>query len=345
MKQAWMMVVVLALACAGGLAQQVTECTIIGQVYGPRGEFPVKHILVSLETRGATITSVFTDDEGRFLFSHLEGNLYHVSVNDDDYLPATQSTALTPQTNPTAMLRIDLVPKNASNEKTAQPGRLAPNAHTNEADSQGRATKGENPYLVDSTAFSKQVPSKARREFDAGVKADARKKLDEAIEHYHKALKIAPDYGPAHNNLGTDYLARGDLPQAEKEFREVVSRKTNDAAGYFNLGNVLLLTRRWDDAERQLKAGLTLEPNSAFGEFLLGTVAAKRGDAVQAERSLLRALELDPQLFKAHLALANLYVAQHRDHDAAQQLVSFLKDAPNDPLAPKATALLQKINK
>ena len=54
MKQAWMLFVVLGLASAGALAQQVTECTIIGQVYGPRGEVPAKHILVNLETRGAS---------------------------------------------------------------------------------------------------------------------------------------------------------------------------------------------------------------------------------------------------------------------------------------------------
>src|SRR6201999_4242008 len=80
--------------------QQGNECTLVGAVHVGRNAFPPHRVQVNLETRGATMASVYTDDEGRFTFSHLEGNLYHVVINDDEYLPYRESVSLTPVTNP-----------------------------------------------------------------------------------------------------------------------------------------------------------------------------------------------------------------------------------------------------
>lgn len=79
--------------------------------------------------------------------------------------------------------------------------------------------------------------------------------------------------------------------------------------------------------------------------MLLGTVYGRTGNAQQAEHSLRQALQLDPKLSKAHLELVNLYLQQQKPSDAATELRAFLKDAPHDPLAPKAKEVLQKLEK
>jgi outer membrane protein assembly factor BamD (BamD/ComL family) len=46
---------------------------------------------------------------------------------------------------------------------------------------------------------------------------------------------------------------------------------------------------------------------------------------------------------KSHLALVNLYMQQKRPGDAASELRVFLKNFPEDPFAPKAKQVLEKL--
>ncbi len=54
-------------------------------------------------------------------------------------------------------------------------------------------------------------------------------RLDEAIEHYDKALTIRPDYAEAHANLGLTLLRRGRNGEAIEHFRKalVLARQQN----------------------------------------------------------------------------------------------------------------------
>jgi hypothetical protein len=46
---------------------------------------------------------------------------------------------------------------------------------------------------------------------------------------------------------------------------------------------------------------------------------------------------------KVHLELVNLYLAQQKKSEASAELKSFLKDSPDDPFAPKAREVLQRL--
>src|SRR5262245_32719948 len=82
--------------------------TIIGQVRISKGSFPNRRIEIALETRGARVTTTYTDDEGRFSFPMLLGNLYHVIINDGDYYPVDEIVAHNPSINRTNILQIYL---------------------------------------------------------------------------------------------------------------------------------------------------------------------------------------------------------------------------------------------
>lgn len=335
---------VLTLCMVRVCAQQGSECTLVGEVHVGRSDFPSKRLMVNLETRGATTASTYTDSEGRFTFTHLEGNLYHVVINDEDYLPYRESIALTPVTSPIGMLRVDLVPRNDPRASTAGPTSLGANAHMMDSSSQhkdtGKALGGTNPNLVNPEDYSRRYSPKAVKEFEAGKKADSKGRADDAIAHYLKALTIDPAFYPAHINLGADYLNRSDFKGAEGEFQAAVRQNPSDAAAYFNLGNVQMITQRYADASASIQQGLQREPNSALGLFLRGTVLQKTSHGAEAEKDLLRALEIDPSLAMAHLALVNTYLQQKRKPDAIAQLQQFLVVAPNSAFAPKAREVL-----
>ncbi len=301
-----------------------TSGSIVGQIRVSPGTEIKAPVLVTLSSRGATVDSIYTDNEGRFGFSDLPANLYHLVINEDGYLPVQDEVPVDPVTSSMRIVTIFLVPKETK---------------TNSSPS----IKGGNTHLADLRQFNQQIPKQARKEYDKGIKADGAGKVDEALRHYTRAIELAPDYYEARNNLGSAYLATSQFPKAQDQFEKVVQANPSDAAAYFNLANLYLLENRYPESEAWVEKGLSREPASAFGHFLQGSLYSRTGRPSEAESALRRSLELDPFMSKAHLALVNLYIQQKRDPEAAAELRLFLKNFPADPFVPKAKQVLQKL--
>jgi tetratricopeptide (TPR) repeat protein len=299
---------------------------VIGQIRVIRGDFPSHAIMVDLQLHGATINSVYTDGEGRFGFYELQSNLYHVVVNDEDYYAVDEQVNLNLTESQFAMVQIQLRPREKKN-----------------TDPLDKQVAGSNPYIVDPGQYNKRFPKKAVKEYDKGLEAEQQGRKDAAIEHYQAALKVAPDYYPAHNNLGVLYLGNSDFKSAEEQLRDAVHLDQNEVQAYFNLSNLLILTKRFAEAQITLAQGLQHRPDSAFGNFLQGCLYDQTGMLSAAENSLQNALRLDPKMSQAHLQLVNLYLKQNRRQDAIKQLQAFLQNFPNAPSAPRAKEILGKL--
>jgi len=300
--------------------------SITGGVRVLRGDFPSRPVMLSLEVRGAPIASTYCDDRGGFGFYSLLAGRYKVTVNDDAYEPASETTDLNPQLSTTNVVQITLVPRAAAKVDPI-PGRV----------------EGSNPFLVDPAQYSSRFPKKTLKEFDKGQDADHKGNVDSATQHYLKALELSPDFYPAHNNLGAIYLGRRDFNAAQQQFEAALKANQNDGQAYFNLANVLVLTQHYADALRQIDEGLRRRPDSAFGKFLQGSAYTQTGRLDLAERSLQGALQLDPKMSQAYLQLVNVYLLQKRTADAVTQLETYLKDFPDSPFSPKARDLLKRL--
>jgi tetratricopeptide (TPR) repeat protein len=270
---------------------------------------------------------VYADAQGHFAFLNLPGGEYHVIINDQDYFPVDERVNVNPDVNPSTMVQIILRPRE----------------NVSKDDPMGARASGGNPYLVDPSDYSKRFPKKALKEYERGVDAERKGNHDEAIAHYLGALKIAPDYYPAHNNLGSIYLGKADFKAAEEQFQEAVRLDQNDAQAYFNLGNVLMLIGRYPASGSALASGLQRRPDSAFGHFLQGCLDVRTGKLLEAEKSLRTALQLDSTMWQAHLQLVNLYLQQQQRQLAITELRAFLKAFPSVPAVPKAKDLLQRL--
>jgi Flp pilus assembly protein TadD len=300
---------------------------ILGQIRILRGDVPPHQILVELQHRGAAMDDVYADAQGHFGFLNLPGGEYHVIVNDEDYFPVDERVNVNPDVNPYTMVQIT----------------LRPPENVKKDDPMGSRASGGNPYLVDPSDYSKRFPKKALKEYERGVDAERKGNHDEAIAHYLGALKIAPDYYPAHNNLGSIYLSKADFKSAEEQFQETVRLDQNDAQAYFNLGNVLMLIGHYPASEMALSSGLQRRPDSAFGHFLEGCLDVRTGKLPEAEESLRTALQLDSTMWQAHLQLVGLYLQQQQRQLAITELQAFLKAFPSVPAVPKAKELLHRL--
>ena len=318
----------LLLAALGTLLQvrvlQAQEgWAIVGEVQTIRGELPDRPILVTLQFRGGPIATTYSDSEGKFSFSDLMVNAYHVVINDEKFRPVDQIVEINPMNTAPTRVHISLTPKEAPAPDLPSPGR--------------------NPNMVNSVEFTKQIPKAAVKEFEKGTKCDKDGKNDDAIAHYEKAIKLAPEFYAARNNLGSDYLGKSQFAPAQEQFDAVIKINPSDATAYFNLGNLYLLQQSHDQASHWLELGLTKDPNSALGHFLLGSVYTRTGKLEPAEKELQASLQLDPKLAKARLALVNIYLQQQRSTDAIAELRQFLKAAPNDSFAPRARDVLKRL--
>jgi Flp pilus assembly protein TadD len=323
----------LALAVVGSFvtalqAQQQILGSIIGHIRVVRGDVPSERLMVTLENRGATVDSVYTDGEGQFGFHNLPPNAYYININDDQYQPVRLLAVIEATTqNPMVLLDVVLVPKT-----NAKPGANAP-----------APGSGANPNMVDVRQFSEHYPKPAVKEFKKGLGADREGKIDDAIRHYQKAVTLAPEFYQARNNLGSDQLKKGDSAAARTSFEQVIQLNQSDAAGYFNLSNVDMLAGNLGSAQKMLDEGLRRQPDSALGKFLLGTLDLRLGKLPAAEQALRQAMQLDPVMVQPRLQLVNLLLQQGRKQDAANELHAFLDAFPNDPRRVQARDLLLKL--
>ena len=323
----WLVALVACCCAVPLLGQENSTASITGELRVARGTFPSHRIEVVLLTRGTNAGVTFADADGRFSFPNLPGNVYHVIINDQDYEPVDEVVQLNPMVSLLHFMTITLTPRP---DKKAEPAPAPP-------------ASGGNPYMVSAADYNKRFPKKVIKEFDAGVAADAAQKPADAIQHFQKAIEIAPDFYPAHNNLGSAYLKQGDLGRARGQFSEVVRLNPSDAMAYFNLGNVMYLGKDYAGALQQVQEGLRRQPNSAFGLFVLGEIYTRTNHLPEAERALRQAAALDKNLAYVRLQLVKLYLDERRNSDAVAELKSFLKDFPQDPLAPKAQRLLDSL--
>jgi tetratricopeptide (TPR) repeat protein len=104
-------------------------------------------------------------------------------------------------------------------------------------------------------------------------------------------------------------LARGDLPTAERDCRE-------------------LLSRRPDDPE---------------GQHLLGLVRSKAGDVANAEKLLRSSIELAPQCVEFRLNLAKLLSVANRPAEAEAEIMQALTIEPSS--RPARLALVRALNR
>lgn len=304
-------------------AQQYGE--ILGELHAVRSDFPGR-VLVELRLHGSPITSQYTDEEGKFAFE-VTNNVYHIVVNDERFYPVDQQVFVDLSISSTAIVQINLVPKEPAKPKETAPDR----------------SKGSNPYIIDTKEYRRKFPKKALKEFEKGVEADQKGKRDDAIRHYEKVLALAPNFYPAHNNLGSDYLAQSNFSGAQQQFQAAIQLNQSDADAHLNLANVLLMKKDYAAALASVQEGLRRQPNSAFGQFLLGSINDRLGKFDDAERALRQALQIDPKMSRIHLELVNIYLAQQKRAEASNELKAFLKDSPDDPLAARARQMLVKL--
>ena len=157
---------------------------------------------------------------------------------------------------------------------------------------------------------------RAVTETNVGTALQSEGRLDEAIDHYHRAIALAPEFPPAYNNLATTLRAQGNVAGAIATYQQALRVRPEYPDAQYNLANALLQAGKPAEAIDHFRVALQTIPASVDVHNNLGIALVDEGRGDEAMAEFRAALELDPDSAQSHLNLGNALGMAHRYDEA-----------------------------
>ena len=164
-----------------------------------------------------------------------------------------------------------------------------------------------------------------------GVLLYERGEFNQARQSFEAAQKLAPEDPDILYNLAQCHDRLGDAANAERLYRECLTRAPNHAACRHALAVAWVRTNRQADAERMIEDWLTREPKLSSPYAEDGWLWHLRGDLPRAQSRLQQALQIDPHDQRALTELALVYEEMQRPDRAMVLYERILDVNPRQP--------------
>jgi tetratricopeptide (TPR) repeat protein len=181
------------------------------------------------------------------------------------------------------------------------------------------------------SAVSLNAPKDARKAYDKGMDALKKKKTDDALKNFEKAVEVYPKYATAWTELGRIQAAKGDAETARKSFDSATSADPKFVQPYLEMAMIEWKGEKWqqvaDLTEKVIKLDSFDYPQAHFLNAL-SNYYLKNMEA--AEKSAREAVRLDTRKqYLTTLRLLGVILAQKQDYSgAAEQFKAYLTAAP-----------------
>ena len=126
----------------------------------------------------------------------------------------------------------------------------------------------QNPLGLWQTSIE-AMPQNPRAHLSVGSAEAEAGRLDEALEHYRRALLIKPDFAMAHFDLGNLYLDRGHLDDAIRSYESAAQYDPGMAAAWNQMGIVLATQGNHEEAITKYDEALRIDPMNPEAHFNL----------------------------------------------------------------------------
>jgi len=184
------------------------------------------------------------------------------------------------------------------------------------------------------SATSSLAPKDAKKAYEKGVEATAKKNAAEAQKDFEKAVEIYPRYAAAWFELGRLQEQQNQFEEARKSYGQAGVADAKFIPPHERLAWIALRETKWQEVAEQSDKVLQLDPIdypdayylSAVGNFQLGNLDA-------AEKSAREALARDTAHKNPRTSyLLGLILAQKHDFAASAPLLrAFLEQNPDAP--------------
>lgn len=147
-------------------------------------------------------------------------------------------------------------------------------------------------FAADEYDFARRRAT-ALKPYNLGVSAMARGNLEEAERQFRLALRTVPDLPDARYNLALVLMRRGQAEQATALLNGLVADRPDDADFGFALGNALFQQTRYLDAARVFAGVLVKHPDHRRAAFGYARALQESGSRLEARDAWRRYLQLD----------------------------------------------------
>ena len=158
-------------------------------------------------------------------------------------------------------------------------------------------------------------------------------RVEQAIEHYRRALHHRPDLEMAHQLVGQLLVERGELDGALVHFSELTQLRKDDAHTWQMIGAIHTEQQRFEEALPNFETALVLRPGDANIHYNLANALSHLGRRTKAIEHYFRAVELNPNDADAHNNLGVMLMQAGHNDEAAQQFREVLRIRPDDAVA------------
>lgn len=137
------------------------------------------------------------------------------------------------------------------------------------------------------------APGYAQAHNNLGITLARRGRLDEAIREYQRAVEIEPGYDEPRNNWGIALSQQGRTADAIEQFRLAAAANRNNPATQVNWGNALVRAGSPEDAASHYKEALRIKPDDDDAHLNWGVALAQRAKWSEAIAHFRAALAID----------------------------------------------------
>ena len=127
-----------------------------------------------------------------------------------------------------------------------------------------------------------------------GILLHDKKKFDEAIEKYQKAIERGPRFAPAYINWGNTLSHQRDYDGAIEKYVMATEFDPENHLAYMNWGVALSGKRDYDGASAKYMKAIELAPKNALAYMNWGIALSGKRDYDGAVEKYMKAIELDP---------------------------------------------------
>lgn len=152
-----------------------------------------------------------------------------------------------------------------------------------------------------------------------GIIRSNEREYAEAMRYFNHALAIDKNNAEAYNNIGCEYLRRGEIAPAISALKRAIELNPESADGHNNLGFALRENRQVGEAVREYGQAIRLNPDYVDAQNNLGIALVELGQAADAIHHYKAAIALKPREPYLHHNLANAYFSLGRAEDAVRE--------------------------
>jgi len=134
----------------------------------------------------------------------------------------------------------------------------------------------------------------------------AKEQLSLAIKRLEKAIKLKPDYAPAHYLLAVAYDQQGKREGAIAKLEELEKISPQDVGASFQLGMLYWRKKETDRAQEEFEKVIKLNPNHSNALYMLGLLYDKKGEKEKAGKLFKKVAQLNPKNEEVKKILENL---------------------------------------